>query len=190
MIKYYEGIMTTESLRSIKYSEGEGKKLDLLALKLGRSKRLVFLQMIDYFHRTKKDPLDINDELLKNTLLKQHKDYIRFIKTQENDLLIPTKREVDRMIESQKKVIAAFNSLLKQNEAIPIALDQHNQYLSHLEKGNKRIQAMLADKEQLKLLFLSIFDAFAASRDNISSLGSRKEKEQLLLNTRNQIKNL
>src|SRR5690606_5243673 len=59
----------------------------------GRPQRLVFAQMVDYFHRSKKDPKDVNDELLKNTLLKQHRDYIGFIRTQESDILIPIKRD-------------------------------------------------------------------------------------------------
>jgi len=39
--------------------------------------------MVNYFHRTKKDPSDINDEILKNTLVKNHDTYIRFIRAQE-----------------------------------------------------------------------------------------------------------
>lgn len=180
--------MSNEILRSIKYSEAEGKKLDMIALKLGRPKRQVFLQMIDYFHRTKKDPLDINDELLKNTLLKHHREHIGFVKTQENDLLIPTKREVDRMVESQRKVINAFNGLLKQNEAVPVLMEKQNHYLSQLETHYSAIVVQLSDKERLKQLFLDIFEAYAIARDNFSGLGSRKDREQLLAATLRQIK--
>lgn len=179
--------MGSDILRSIKYSEAEGIKLDKIALKVGRPKRQVFLQMIDYFYRTKKDPLDINDDLLKNTLLKQHREYIGFIKTQENDLLIPTKREMERMIEAQRKVITGFNGLLKQNEVLPTLLDKQNRYLYQLETHYNSIVVRLADKEQLKRLFLNIFEGYAMARDNVSSIGSRKEKEQLLAITRNQI---
>ncbi|WP_113662379.1 BfmA/BtgA family mobilization protein [Pedobacter nanyangensis] len=180
--------MSSDILRSIKYSEVEGKKLDLISLKLGRSKRQVFLQMIDYFHRTRKDPLDINDEILKNTLLKQHREHIGFVKTQENDLLIPTKREVDRLVESQKKVIHGFNGLVKQNEIIPQLMDRQNQYLHQLEIHYKSIVFQLSDKEKLKRLFLNIFEGYAAARDHASGLGSRKEREHLLATTLSQIK--
>ena len=101
-----------ETLRTIKYNTQTGLKMDRIAQKLGRPNRLVFAQMVDYFFRSKKDPLDINDELLKNTLLKQHKDYIGFIRTQENDLLIPIKREVDRMTGNQQDI----NNLLRELE--------------------------------------------------------------------------
>ncbi len=180
--------MDKETLRSIKYSESEGKKLDLIALKLGRPKRQVFLQMIDYFHRTKKDPLDFNDDLLKATILKQHREIIGFIRTQENDLLIPTRREIDRLTVSQRKVIEGFNSLLKQSGILPTLLDRQNQYLHQLETHYNAIAIRIVEREQLKQLFLNIFEGYAIARDNVSGIGSRRERDQLLNVTYNQIK--
>ncbi len=57
----------TETLSTIKFNRQTALKMEKIALKLGRPKRLVFAQMVEYFYRSKKDPLDINDELLKNT---------------------------------------------------------------------------------------------------------------------------
>ena len=176
-----------EALKSIKYSQAEAVKLEKLSLKLGRPQRLVFLQMVEYFYRTKKDPLDINDELLKNTLLKQHKDYIGFIKTQENDLLIPTKREVERLIESQKTVIQAFQKLMAQNEQVPVMINKQNQFLDQLDLKNRKIAAMLQEKEKLKKLFIEILDGYAAARENVPAIMAKKEKELLLERTRKQI---
>ena len=96
------------TMRTIKYDMQTAHKMERIALKPGRRQRLVFAQMVDYFHRSKKDPKDVNDELLRNTLLKQHRDYISFIRTQENDLLVPTKRQVDRMTRSQKNIVDFF----------------------------------------------------------------------------------
>lgn len=177
-------------MRSIKYSEAEASKLDKLSLKLGRPKRQVFLQMVEYFYRTKKDPLDINDDLLKSTMLKQHKDYVGFIKTQENELLIPTKREVGRMIESQKKLINGFDLLAKQNEQVPALIERQNQYIGQLETSYRSIARLLGEREELKRMFLNMLDGYAAARDNISGISVRKEKEALLNATRNQVKML
>lgn len=94
-----------EILRTVKYSVQDDVKFEKIALKLGRSKRLVFSQMIDYFYRSKKDPTDLNDELLKNTILKGQKEYIGFIKTQETELLIPIKRDGVRTVETLKKIV-------------------------------------------------------------------------------------
>ena len=82
-----------ETLRTVKYSVQDDVKFEKIALKFGRSKRLVFSQMVEYFYRSKKDPTDMNDELLKNTILKGQKEYIGFIKTQETELPIPIKRD-------------------------------------------------------------------------------------------------
>lgn len=182
--------MGNESLRSIKYSEAEATKLEKLALKLGRPKRQVFLQMVEYFYRTKKDPLDINDDMLRATITRQYKDYVGFIKTQENELLIPTKREMGRMIDSQKKVITGFGLLAKQNEQMPRLIERQNQHLSGLETNYRRIAQLLKDKEHLKTLFLGMLESYASARDNLSALGSRKAKEQLLSTTLNHIKML
>jgi len=179
--------MKNEVLRSIKYSEAEGIKLDKIALKLGRSKRLVFLQMTEYFYRTKKDPLDINDDLLKTTMVRNHKDYIGFIKTQENDLLIPTRREVAQLSEAQKRLIIGFNGLLKQNEMVPVLMEKQNQYLYQLNKDYKLIFEKLQDKQGLKQLFLNILEGYALARDNLPAIGSKKDKVQLLAATKNQI---
>jgi hypothetical protein len=180
-------MMKNEVLRSIKYSETEGIKLDKIALKLGRSKRLVFLQMTEYFYRTKKDPLDINDDLLKTTMVRNHRDYIGFIKTQENDLLIPTRREVAQLSEAQKRLIIGFNGLLKQNEMVPVLMEKQNQFLYQLEQHYKSISVRIQDKQSLRQLFLNILDGYAIARDNLPAIGSKKDKVQLLAATRNQI---
>jgi hypothetical protein len=179
--------MKNEVLKSIKYSEAEGIKLDKIALKLGRSKRLVFLQMTEYFYRTKKDPLDINDDLLKTTMARNHKDYIGFIKTQENDLLIPTRREVAQLTETQKRLIIGFNGLLKQNEMVPVLMEKQNQFLYQLELHYKSISVRIQDKQSLKQLFLNILDGYAIARDNLPAIGSKKDKVQLMAATRNQV---
>ncbi|WP_138765820.1 BfmA/BtgA family mobilization protein [Pedobacter xixiisoli] len=83
-----------ETLRTVKYSIADAVKFEKIASKLGRSKRQVLSQMIDYFYRSKKDPKDMNDELLKNTIVKGQKDSIGYIRTQEKDLLIPIKGEL------------------------------------------------------------------------------------------------
>lgn len=45
-------------MRTIKYGRGTGLKMKKIALKLDRSNRLMFAQMVDYFYRSEKGPLD------------------------------------------------------------------------------------------------------------------------------------
>ena len=183
-----------ETLRTIKYNTQTAVKMDKIAQKLGRPNRLVFAQMVDYFFRSKKDPLDNNDELLKNTLLKQHKDYIGFIKTQENDLLIPIKREVDRMTGNQRDINNLLRELEKrsvilasgQNELL-LASKNYSSKLSNTDEILKNIQVKLSIKEQLKKQFHYILGTYIKSRDAFSMMTSAKDKEDLIRIIRNQI---
>src|SRR3954470_2434720 len=103
--------------KTLRFSTETNEKLGKLAEKFGLSKFQFFNKMVEYFHRTRKDPSDINDELLKNTLVKNHDTYIRFIRAQEEKVLIPIKFEVDRMIQSQIKILDFFNNhVLKANK--------------------------------------------------------------------------
>ena len=183
-----------ETLRTIKYNTQTAVKMDKIAQKLGRPNRLVFAQMVDYFFRSKKDPLDINDELLKNTLLKQHKDYIGFIRTQENDLLIPIKREVDRMTGNQRDI----NNFLKELEKKSVALasgqaellsagKNYSSKLLNTDEVLKSILVKLSTREQLKKQFQYILGTYIKSRDAFSMMTPAKEKEELIRITRNQI---
>nr|WP_305852148.1 BfmA/BtgA family mobilization protein [Sphingobacterium sp. HMA12] len=181
-------------LRTIKYDAQTAVKMERIALKLGRPQRLVFAQMVDYFHRSKKDPLDVNDELLKNTLLKQHRDYIGFIRTQENDILIPIKREVDRMTRSQKNIVDFFNSQQKHNKVV-LEVDRDmldgQKSLTDIIKmalgSLDGISANIATKEALKDQFRYILENYIRTRDGFGMMTSAKEKEELVRVTRKQI---
>ena len=76
-----------EYKKTVKYSEETDEKLQKLADQAGCAKRDFFIQMVEYFYRTKKDPKDINDELLKKTLTKNHDTYIRFIRARTSAAL-------------------------------------------------------------------------------------------------------
>ncbi|MCT1523682.1 BfmA/BtgA family mobilization protein [Sphingobacterium hotanense] len=185
---------TEKVLRTIKYDAQTAQKMERIALKLGRPQRLVFAQMVDYFHRSKKDPIDVNDELLKNTLIKQHKDYIGFIRTQENDLVIPMKREIDRMTRSQKNIIDFFNGLAKHNKVMLTAQQEvmngiktHNRILSDTTLAVTGISDKMATKEIMKKKFLYILDNYIRSRDAFGMMTSAKEKDELARNTKKQI---
>ncbi|WP_286421095.1 BfmA/BtgA family mobilization protein [Myroides odoratimimus] len=53
---------------SIRFSKPVNEKLEKLALGFKRSKKELFTQMVDYFYRSKKDPSDFRDEVLKKEL--------------------------------------------------------------------------------------------------------------------------
>jgi hypothetical protein len=176
------------NVRSVRYPIVVDQKFEKIALKLGRTKRQVFIQMVDYFYKSKKDPIDLNDELLKNALMKNHQQYIGFIKSQENMLLIPIKTEMDRVSVSQAKIIERFNTqILKANT--DLLNNQHAlaQKLTGIDALMDTISKNQKNKEQLKKQFLFILDGYIKSREAFGMMTSGRDKDELIAATRSQI---
>ena len=177
-----------ETLRTVKYSVSDDVKFEKIALKLGRSKRLVFSQMLDYFYRSKKDPTDLNDDLLKNTILKGQKEYIGFIKTQEAELLIPIKRDSARMLEAMKKIIDRFNGqVLKHNDEMLSNQSAQAKRLGTLNEVVSNIEMKIITKERLKKNFMLILNSYIRERESMGMMTSGREKEELSEQARKQI---
>lgn len=176
--------------KTVRLDEVTNEKLESLAAKLGLSKRSLVMGMVDYFYRTKKDPADINDELLKNTLAKSHKTYMSFIKAQEDLLLIPMKQSMDKMIANQREIVKFFNeqvlaankSLLKNQETVLVGTRE-------AEKLIKAVYQEMDQKAQLKAKFLNILSCYMRAREELGSFKG-KEKEELAKQTRKQVENL
>jgi len=179
-----------ENLNAIKYTKVTDDKLQKISLALGRSKRAVFAQMVDYFYRNKKDPTDLNDELLKISLAKGHKSYMAFIRAQEDLLLVPIKQGVDKMITNQRDIVKFFNeqvhgankNLIK-NQEVLIKVAQDN------DKAIKLIAQKMESRENLKLKMLQILNSYIKAREELGTFKTR-EKEELAELTRKQIENL
>jgi hypothetical protein len=165
------------------------QKFEKIALKLGRTKRQVFIQMVDYFYKSKKDPVDLNDELLKNALMKNHQQYIGFIKAQENMLLIPIKTEMDRVSQSQRKIIDRFNSeVLKHNVDVLNNLQSHAKAFGEVARVMDAILKVMKSEETLKEQFLFILDGYIRSREAFGMMTSGREKDELIAITKEQIR--
>ena len=176
------------NVRSVRYPMAVDQKLEKITLKLGRTKRQVFIQMVDYFYKSKKDPLDLNDELLKNALMKNHKDYIGFIRKQEDMLLIPIKTETDRMIASQGHLIERFNTqVLKANVDLLNNQNAQVRKFTELDALMETIRKNQKSREQLKAQFLFIMDSYVKARDAFGMMTSAREKEELISVTKSQI---
>jgi hypothetical protein len=177
------------NVRSVRYPVSVDQKFEKIALKLGRTKRQLFIQMVDYFYKSKKDPTDLNDELLKNALMKNHQQYIGFIRTQENMLLVPIKTEMDRVSESQRKIIDRFNTeVLKHN--VDVLNNQQTQIQAFNEVAHvmNAILKVMKSKETLKEQFLFILDDYIKSREAFGMMTSGREKEELITITKEQVR--
>ena len=167
--------------KTLRFSAETDERLGKLAQKAGLSKFQFFNRMVEYFHRTKKDPSDVNDELLKSTLIKNHDTYIRFIRAQEEKILIPIKTEVDRMVASQIKIIDSFNSqVLKANRDILSGQDKQAAEVHNLLKS---LTEKTDTKESLKTKFLYILNYYSKAVQSATP----KEQETLLPETKQHI---
>ena len=177
-----------ETLRTVKYSVQDSVKFEKVAGKLGRSKRLVLSQMIDYFYRSKKDPIDLNDELLKNTILKGQKEYIGFIRTQETELLIPIKRDVTSIVELLKKVVFSFNNqVLKYNDQVILNQTKQAKGLSSVYETLGYIEKKIESKVAVKQKCVMILNRYIKERENLGLISSAREKEELAIKARKEL---
>jgi hypothetical protein len=177
------------NVRSVRYPVVVDQKFEKIALKLGRTTRQVFIQMVDYFYKSKKDPMDLNDELLKNTLMKNHQQYVGFIKTQENMLLVPMKTIMDKIGESQRQIIERFNTeVLTHNVDV---LNNQHALASMFGEIGRLMEAILQsqkNKEILKAQFISILEVYIKSREAFTLMTPGREKEELIAVAKEQVK--
>mgnify|MGYP003574963170 CR=1 FL=1 len=163
---------TNLDVKSIRFSIKVDEKMNQLSLKLGRSKKELFAQMVDYFYRTKKDPIDLNDEMLKKEITSGISKIISFYRQQENDLLIPQFETVNNLditintlIENHEQTLDKLSRISGENQSISINLNQFQ----------KRVQ----DKKELKSRFRIILESYIASRDSLGWNASAKSRDEI-----------
>lgn len=179
-----------ETLRTVKYSVGDNEKFEKIALKLGRSKRLVFSQMLDYFYRSKKDPLDVNDELLKKELANGINRVLSFVKRQENDFLLPIVNDSASLVIIAKEHTSQLGRMmghLEDNQENSSVLSKR---MILLEQSISRTQQYLDEKAVLKLRFKKLLEYYISQREGLGWPVSTAKKEELQLHVRQSLDNL
>lgn len=111
-----------ENKKSVRFPEAVDERLTLLSRKLGRTKRELFMQMVDYFYKSKKDPADLNDEVLKKELSSGISRILSFIRKQEGDMLVPMYSAMEELM-----AIAKAQSPLLKNIGKGQSEDHHGQ---------------------------------------------------------------
>ena len=101
--------MESKANKSVRFGGDTDLKFSKLSEKLGRSKQELFGQMVDYFYKSKKDPGDLNDELLKKELGQGINRIISFIKTQEKEALTPMMADGRELQRSLSFLIKQFD---------------------------------------------------------------------------------
>lgn len=167
-------------MNTIKYPASLDARLEPLKNRLGLSSRELLVRMVDYFHRTKKDPADINDELLKHTLLKNHKAYTGFIMAQEKLILVPIKEAMDKLMANQREIVRYFNEQV---------IGANRQLLKNQQQLEQKMLEAVAGREKLKATFLELLSAYIERREELGAFRGR-EREALAEELQLRIKKL
>jgi len=161
--------------KSIRFPQKSDDKLSALVLKFGRSKKLFLVQMIDYFYRSKKDPADSGDEILKRELSYGINRILSFIKQQEKDLLIPS---MNLNTENFRLHNVFHEKLHEQDQVLTFQNQQSSNILLELNQLSKSISKNRTEKTLLISNIILLFDHFLKERDAIGwSLNSVKKDE-------------
>lgn len=176
--------------KSIRFPVMAHKKLMKLSEKFGRNQSLLFVQMVEYFYCSSKDPLDIGEEQLRKALSRNHDAYTSFIKSQEKVLLIPMRIEMERMIKNQEQIVSFFNDqVLKANQSL---LDNQDIQMKMINESAAMVRVLYEGIEVRKMLqqkFLVILNTYIKNRENLGSFKT-KERDELVELARNQVAQL
>lgn len=180
-----------DNVKTIRFPIGTDDKLQKLADKSGLTKLAFFIHMVDYFYKSKKDPRDLNDEMLKNAINKKTDTIISFIKTQEQDLLIPLKKNTDRVLTIQGSLVDNFNKhfIKFDDEQRAVYQTQTNQ-IAKIVEYLQVIDRLQYDKASLKEKFSFILETYIKVREQMGMMTKQVEKDTLIEQARKQLNGL
>lgn len=206
--------MEVKANKSVRFDSDTDLKFSKLSEKLGRSKQELFGQMVDYFYKSKKDPADLNDELLKKELGQGINRIISFIKTQEKEALSPMladlaqlQRALSQLSQQQSRFfqmndegkVEGFFAVTQRRQMKEYKEDQEKQQemadtlddlLSETRSYQKQVRAQFEEKKGLKAKFMSILEHYALQREALNAITQGRLIKELHDNARSQVNNL
>jgi hypothetical protein len=189
--------------KSVRFTDTTDEKFGKVADKLGRSKQDLLADMVDYFYKSKKDPADLSDELLKKELGQGINRIISFIKVQEKDILAPMLAEQKIQMEQiqglgtqfesffellpdgkmRGKFLQLANELLKGSIASKDALVQ-------VQKNQQAVYDLLKGKEKYQDHCMRILEHYIQVREGLNSITQARLVKDLQDETRRQLKQI
>jgi hypothetical protein len=146
--------------------------------------------MVEYFHRSKKDPLDLNDELLKKELVNGNNRIIGFFKIQEKDFLLPIFSDVDTLVTIAKQHTLYFKEFSKYMVQDLENAKKLAEGMTVLERGIAKTQTHLKEKALLKSSFRQILEYYITQRESLGWATANVKKEELQALVRQSLENL
>jgi len=178
------------NVKSVRYPKATDEKLEKISLKLGRTKKMIVMQMVDYFYGTKKDPIDLNDEMLKRELVNGVNRIISFFKKQEKDFLLPMSTDSNGLIIIAKEHTAYFKIIWQHLQREEKKSDGISSRMARLEKEIARTQQYYNQKSKLKSSFREILNYYINQRESLGWPVSAAKKEELQSHVRKSLENI
>jgi anion-transporting ArsA/GET3 family ATPase len=182
---------TDPNIKTIRFPVIADSKLQKMAEKCGLTKINFFIAMVDYFYKSKKDPRDLSDELLKKELVKRTDRIIAFIKTTEDELLRPLITTSGKIHTVQQKIVDYFNqSIIKHNIEQKEEHQSQQVLLTSLQRSIQNIDKAQLSKAELKTKFSQILEYYIKARESMGMMSKQADKDALNQNVRQQLQNL
>lgn len=181
---------SVENTKSVRFSKRVDDRLSHIALKLGRSKRDVVVQMVDYFYASKKDPADLSDELLKRELSSGVNRILSFIRQQETDILVPMVSGQRGISESASRSGALANALAQQQVLLIGAIKENAELVAKSNTMIVRLYKLSQQKAELKKRVTEILESYILQREALGWSTSQVKKDQLTRSLWREIENL
>ncbi len=182
--------MKKEDTNSIRYPKEVDEKLQKLSEKFDRSKKELFGQMVDYFYRSKKDPDDSEDELLKRELSTGINRIISFIRQQEKDFLLPIFTDSgilkSTFFQQSQHLEGIAKHLISDRERTTTLINRSEKTLN----GLKYLVSKQQEKEHLKNEFSKLLDHYITQREEMGWTTSTVKKEEIVTHIKEMLKNL
>jgi hypothetical protein len=116
---------------------------------------------------------------------------VAFIKTQEQDLLIPMKKDSEKMIVAQGRIMDAFSQhVLKSNDEQKLTNQSQVASMNKIGEYMRKLDLMQYDKIELKKKFMQTLEFYNKRRDQMSVLTKQGEKDELIAHIRAEISKL
>ncbi|MBE9584226.1 hypothetical protein IM792_07195 [Mucilaginibacter sp. JRF] len=174
--------------KTIRFSVKTDEKLQAVANKCGLSKTDLLRYMADYFYKTKKDPRDLNDEQLKNAINRKTDNIVAFIRTQEQELLIPAKKDMEQMLVLQEQLTALFQKdIISHNDRQRKYFDSQSTLTDQVIRYLKQQESLQADRQKLKQRCRAILEHYIRHREQMGILNKQSDKDELAAYVRQQM---
>lgn len=196
--------------KSVRFSAETDRKFTALATKTGYSKQELFALMVDYFYKSKKDPADLNDDMLKKEISQGINRIISFIKTQENDALVPlltqskeNKIQMERLNKWKESFTQSFLELFYNGKTkswggklteISNSIENNAQSLQRtregLQKAVDELRTYKESKEALKAKYEAILVHYIQQRETLNGVTQGKQIRELQTLVLQQLNNI